>query len=103
MSSVQRKSLTKAPSTPVGGPDPIAQVIAATDHQQQSAAVDPPRRGPGRPKKKVRYEPFSTKISIDLRDRLDAELARVRGTEEEATVVQAIEESLTAWLDARDA
>lgn len=71
--------------------------------EQGTEPTTPVRQGPGRPATgKGWYEPFSTKISIPLRDRLDAEVARVRGTDEELTTVSVLEAALTNWLDARE-
>lgn len=116
-----RRTLTKAPRASVSSDDVVSQVLgdAPAPEQTQPAAratsarpvpvqsapepSAPVRQGPGRPAtRKGRYEPFSTKISIPLRDRLDAEIARVRGTEEELTIVSVLEAALTNWLDARE-
>jgi hypothetical protein len=94
----KRATLAKAPLPPASTPDVVGQVVAAS-----APAAEPARRGPGRPRTKVRYENISTKIRIDLRDRLDEELAATKGTDDEVTVIQALDQALTAWLDAREA
>ncbi len=99
----QRATLTKAPLPSATTNDVVGQVVAATTPPSAATPAAPARRGPGRPRAKVRYEPLSTKISIELRDRLDAEIDLSRGTDDEVTVIQAIDESLTAWLDLREA
>jgi hypothetical protein len=98
----QRATLTKAPLPAATTDDVVGQVVAAATPPAAPPTAAPARRGPGRPRTKVRYENLSTKISIDLRDRLDEELDRARGTEDEVTVIQAIDEALTAWLDIRE-
>lgn len=115
MTNPPRQTLRKAPPAPAGSADAVSEVLgatappAATPAPVQPVAEVPapgaataPRRGPGRPPtRKERYEPFSTKISISLRDQLDAEVARVKGTDEEISIVTAVEEALKMWLDSR--
>jgi hypothetical protein len=106
-----RIALKKAPPAPAGSADVVSEVLGATapqapeSAQPPAAAQDaatPPKRGPGRPPtRKERYEPFSTKISITLRDQLDAEVARVKGTDQEVSIVTAVEEGLKLWLASR--
>lgn len=111
MTTAPRQTLKKAPLAPVGSADVVSEVLGATAPQASEPpqlvapapdAATPLKRGPGRPPtRKERYEPFSTKISMSLRDQLNAEVARVKGTDQEVSIVTAVEEGLKMWLDAR--
>lgn len=97
--SIQRKSsVTKAPAATVLETLSSARP-AVTDVSAPAITVDaeqvPDRRpGPGRPRSKRRMEPFSSKIEITLRDRLDDYLQQ-----NGMTVVDFLDEAIRARLD----
>jgi hypothetical protein len=101
MSSIQRKSsVSKAP------PASVIETLSAV----RPSAAEPPaplstpaveaeeafvrRPGPGRPRSKRRMEPFSSKVEISLRDRLDAYLQQ-----NGMTVVDFLDEAIRDRLE----
>jgi hypothetical protein len=97
--SIQRKSsVTKAPaatvletlSTPRQAPTSAPSASMPTEAEQAPVR----RPGPGRPRSNRRMEPFSSKIEIALRDRLD-EYLQQNGM----TVVDFLDEAIRARLE----
>lgn len=64
------ESITRAPTAPA---DAAAGTVSGGGESDPSdrSAPEPRRVGAGRPRSKRRMEPFSSKIEIALRDRLD--------------------------------
>jgi hypothetical protein len=105
MAKPERRGLVKAPAVDVIGS--ITQPAVSGAGEQPSTSPAPPalptpetptrakpsvpqalRRGPGRPKRRRRMEPFSSKIEFELRDQVNAYLV-----EHDMTMVDFIDES----------
>lgn len=79
--------------------DPTVASTVSAENRRASVEIASPtggasvRRGPGRPRSRRRMEPFSSKIDIDLRDRVDQYIEE-HGT----TFVDLIDEALRARI-----
>ena len=101
MSSIQRKSsVAKAPAASVletlsrARPSTVETAVPAPGPSVEAEEVTARRPGPGRPRSKRRMEPFSSKIEIALRDRLDTYLQQ-----NGMTVVDFLDEAIRDRLD----
>ncbi|RFA23283.1 hypothetical protein B7R25_02070 [Subtercola boreus] len=66
------ESITRAPTAPASAGAGAGTVNGGGESVPADRSVPEPRRvGAGRPRSKRRMEPFSSKIEIALRDRLD--------------------------------